>query len=389
MKAEVKAHSQFGASSAHRWTACPGSVRLCASVPNVSSVYAAEGTAAHALAEHCLRQLDAAANYVGETFEGFKVTVEMAEAVQVYLSHVESVFREAEGDELNVEERFTLSHIADDCFGTNDCSIYKPSTGVLHVMDYKHGVGYAVEVENNPQLLYYALGAATRHGNRPISKVVLTVVQPRCPHPSGSVRTVEVDAVTLLEWGEDLRDAVDAARKPDAPLVSGTQCKFCPAAGSCPALHEKAIAAATNEFGLIGATSTIPTLSPVQIRDRLVNASLIEIWIKAIRAHAYNEARAGRMPDGFKFVAKVARRKWLNSENAMLRLESLGVNLHDVTQLKTPAQVEKAVGKDVYGHLVEEVIQESGGVNLVSLSHKGAAVSPDAAGDFGDVEFED
>ena len=40
-----KPHAILGASSSHRWLACPGSIRLSAGMPGTSSVYADEGTA--------------------------------------------------------------------------------------------------------------------------------------------------------------------------------------------------------------------------------------------------------------------------------------------------------------------------------------------------------
>ena len=383
MKAPAKAHSNFGASVAHRFIACPGSVRLCATVPNTGSVYAAEGTAAHALAQHCLEQRDAAANYIGETFEKFVVTKDMADAVQVYLDRIESLFDEAAGDELNVEHKFTLSHIADDCFGTNDCSIYKPSTGELYVDDYKHGAGHAVEVKDNAQLLYYALGAATRYGNRPIRRVIIAITQPRCYHPDGPVRSMVVDAVTLLEWGEDLRDAVELARKPDAPLHSGSHCKFCPAAATCPELHRKALDAASSEFGEVATVEEVSTYSPIELRDRLLKVSAIELWAKAVRRHAFEQGLAGNIPEGFKFVAKVGRRKFLNESAALLTLEAAGIPTSDVTKLASPAQVEKAIGKENY----KLVAKESSGFNLVPVTAKGEAVTPDPTAEFSDVDF--
>src|SRR3546814_18193298 len=48
------AHAVLGASSSHRWFHCPGSIRASEGMPNTSSVFAREGTAAHALAEPCL-----------------------------------------------------------------------------------------------------------------------------------------------------------------------------------------------------------------------------------------------------------------------------------------------------------------------------------------------
>ena len=48
-------HSKLSPSSAHRWMACPGSVRLEAQFPDESSPYAKEGTTAHELVESMMR----------------------------------------------------------------------------------------------------------------------------------------------------------------------------------------------------------------------------------------------------------------------------------------------------------------------------------------------
>src|SRR5690606_26092408 len=62
-----RAHAELGASSAHRWMKCAGSIALSRGIPNVDSEYAREGTAAHELAEKCLRRdLDAEA-FIGTT----------------------------------------------------------------------------------------------------------------------------------------------------------------------------------------------------------------------------------------------------------------------------------------------------------------------------------
>ena len=49
-------HAKLGPSSASRWLNCPGSVALCATVPEEpSSEYADEGTFAHDIAERAIR----------------------------------------------------------------------------------------------------------------------------------------------------------------------------------------------------------------------------------------------------------------------------------------------------------------------------------------------
>jgi hypothetical protein len=88
-------------------------------MPNISSEYAREGTAAHELAEMCLRQGEPASDFLEQEIEGFEVTEDMAEAVQVY---VDAVLAEAKGNKLFIEQRFTLEALNPPVpmFGTAD-----------------------------------------------------------------------------------------------------------------------------------------------------------------------------------------------------------------------------------------------------------------------------
>lgn len=89
------AHAILGASSASRWLACPGSVRLTKDLPDQSSPYAALGSAAHDLCEKCLLDGSDAVSHMGEYIsakgEEFQVDAEMADAVQVYLDYVREI----------------------------------------------------------------------------------------------------------------------------------------------------------------------------------------------------------------------------------------------------------------------------------------------------------
>lgn len=50
-------HAFLSPSSSVRWYFCPPSARLCEQYPDQGSVYAAEGTEAHALCEYLLKSL--------------------------------------------------------------------------------------------------------------------------------------------------------------------------------------------------------------------------------------------------------------------------------------------------------------------------------------------
>ena len=143
-----KKHSTVGASSATRWWNCPGSVALSSNIAKQPpSPYAEEGTAAHELAERCLKERKDPFQLVGEFAEnGWEFTEEMAEHVITYLEAINSDLNKYNltWDNVEVERHFTLSHIDKEAFGTNDANL-----GIflrrLIVYDFKYGSGVPVE----------------------------------------------------------------------------------------------------------------------------------------------------------------------------------------------------------------------------------------------------
>jgi hypothetical protein len=105
----------------------------------------------------------------------------MAETVQGYVDTVRAL---AVGNELHVEQRVEFSRFVGvpDSFGTADAIILVDdmTTGdtELFLIDLKTGFHY-VEVENNTQLLFYALGAWDKYRvGRNITSVRCGVYQP-------------------------------------------------------------------------------------------------------------------------------------------------------------------------------------------------------------------
>ena len=387
-------HSHVGASSAYRWMVCPGSVRLCKNMPNNSSRYSREGVAAHQLAEMCLRSGRRADEFLDMSVTvdgtGFEVDEDMAEGVQVYIDAVMKDFQS--GDVMAIEERFDLSHFYPGMFGTNDCSVYRPSTGLLIVYDLKYGAGVAVNVEANPQLLYYGLGAATAVPGRTLTQVELVVVQPRCQHRDGPVRRWRTNALDLLDWSADLVDAAKATEAPDAPLHHGPHCKFCPAAPICPALHAHVLATAQMDFAHDEndndvLSAVVPEhLSSEALAVVLAEADVIENWLTSVRAYAHSEAEAGRTPPGWKLVNKQGRRVWVDPTEALAFLKSLGlddIDIHKI-EVKSPAQIEVVLGKlkKDKKSITPLVVSRSSGTTLVHESNARPAVAPSAIQDF-------
>jgi thiol-disulfide isomerase/thioredoxin len=278
--------------------------------------------------------------------------------VQVYLDFARALIESA--DEWSAEQGFHLEKFHAQFYGTCDLVVYKPEKAELHIADYKHGKGVAVEVIGNPQLRYYALGAATRHHNRAVKKIVIHVVQPRCPHNDGPIRSETVAPADLLEWSADLVDAAEATAKPDAPLVAGDWCKFCRAAAICPALKTRALAVAQAEFDDEG-EMTLPkpeNLDLAALARVKRQADALETWIKAVQKYAHDLALQGQMPEGFKLVGTRPTRFFKDEDRVKKKLVGEGVDPKDLygePKFKSPAQMETTLAKG-YGFKKKEAV---------------------------------
>lgn len=406
-------HSVLGASSSHRWMKCAGSVRLSADQPDTSSIYAMEGTAAHEVAEQCLRDGVDADLYIGQTIHvvdqsdpsgetqvPIEVTADMVEAVQVYLDYI----RETAGSlDLHIEVRVSLADVKPedvdvDMFGTVDCAFYDEDERHLHVNDYKHGRGTVVEVPGNTQCLYYALGAILKLRKRP-DKITTTIVQPRAPHTDGPVRSFTYTWGEIIEFKDAVMAAAQRAMAPDAPVGPvGDHCKFCPAMAVCPAQHENALSVAGDEFGT--ALETLEGADPGELTEGqflqiLEAADAIEDYLRAVRERAHMLLEQGVDVPGWKLVAKRATRRWADEETAAKYLQrKLGKKGAYNLKLLSPAQAEKALRRDDAGfdeHYLDRLIEsKSSGTNLARESSPKPAVVPalEAADEFAEVDDE-
>ena len=382
-----RAHATLAPSAAKQWMSCPGSIRMSEGIKQTSSVFAREGTAAHELATKCLNGLSGAGAYLGQAIDMRNATVvsggcadedyvfaineEMVSAVDEYLDAIDTARKEMGDDvEMLVEQRLDMSHIHPSIWGTGDCSLYGPKSKKLHVFDLKYGKGVLVSPEENPQALLYASGVVKRLHNRGIKEIELTISQPRAQ--GESTKTWKIDAIWLLEWEATVAEAAYATDADDAPLHAGEWCKFCPAAGTCPELHDSAMRAAEIEFA--DPDPQVPDArkyDPAALAVKLSHVPLLKEFIKRIEEFAHSEAMQGRPPPGFKLVAGRSTRKWditVDPDQLMQLCDLMGVEPYAEPALKSPAQLEKLLPKDKRPMLVPYIVKKSSGSLLVSES---------------------
>ncbi len=388
-------HAARGASSAERWMACPGSIKLSEGMPNESSVYAREGSCAHLVASTALTDGNDANFYDGVVFKEypeFEVDGEMTDAVQIYLdtirAEIDAYTAAGHWDfELDVEVKFDLTHVYADMFGTCDAALYLPAWKKLIVFDYKHGY-VGVPVEKNKQTMYYGLGALTGKHNRAIEHIQLVIVQPNSL--GEAVKRWDCDVMEMLDFATDLKNAAAETDKKDAALNPGEWCKYCPASPKCKALEAFVTEKAMAEFGV--ADDIVPTpaevMTPSQLKLAWENASIIEAWAKNVKSYAHQQAIAGAVLPGLKLVNGKSYRRWKEGAeealNTKVSMGELTVDLYEPPKLKTPAKLEKALGKDK--DLIESLWEKGiGSLSLVPESDKRPAAKITAEDEFSGV----
>lgn len=381
-----RAHSKLGPSAASRWMVCAGSVGLSEGQPNNSTVFALEGTAAHEFNEFCISNGHDPRDWIGGLVDlesvgdelkfhrdggnldievdrerYFEIDEEMVEGCELTTETIEKYFSRVDGDELLLETRLDMSWIHPKLFGTGDILIYKRKTKELIVIDYKYGSGHVVEVNNNPQVRTYAVGAAKMFEKEGVESITSVIVQPRAFHRSGAVREETIEIFELYEFEAELAAAAKKTDDPNAEFVSGEHCKFCPAAWGCETLRamvRDGLGVKKLRPGEEVTEKHLPKLSdvtPAQLGRIVREAKIYEGWIRRALAHAHSEALDGRMPEGSKLVDKRAYRKFTISEDDIIcTLDLEGISEDEYMKepkLKTLTQLEKTVGKKKFVEL--------------------------------------
>ncbi|MDY6281860.1 MAG: DUF2800 domain-containing protein [Erysipelotrichaceae bacterium] len=375
-------HALLSASKADRWLHCTPSARLEERVPDTPSVYAAEGTVAHAKAEEKLRNwLDGHPRKKVKCPDG-----EMDEATTAYRDYVMEIFNEeqkySEDAKIFVEVQLDLSEWVPEGFGTADCVIV--SDHCLHVIDFKYGKGVAVNVEHNPQLMLYAAGALRIYElTYAFQDVKLHIFQPRLDSISEWETTVD----NIKDW---LIGTVEPAAEMAIDGVGeqhpGAWCKFCKVKASCRARANMAMATAAEQKRLDGFL-----LTDAEIAALLPQLTPISDWCADLKEYATNEALAGTHYDGYKLVEGISRRKITDEPTAIETLEKHGYKTDQITKtsLLGISSLEKLVGKNELAALLDNCIEKPAGAPvLVPVTDKRPELKVAAAMDAFNEELE-
>jgi len=373
-------HSIFSPSSASRWLKCPGSIRLSEGIEDETSEYAALGTALHAVASEAfeLGTFDASF-FIGLEVEGFVVTEEHLPWVQPYLDRLKAAH--VAGWSVSVEQRVDLSDYTGEegGGGTADALVWNSRTRTLGVDDLKTGRGLVYAT--TPQLKLYALGAWKQYPDA--EWFTLGIHQDRVGH----FDSLSITADELRAFGEEVRAAAAAAKEPDAPLVPGeSQCQWCRAKGTCPALSGQVLAtvapADVTEFKDLTAPIAPALLTDAEIAHALPLLDMIRAWCTDVLAEATRRQEAGGVIPGYKLVGgKKGARAWVDGsapDVEEMLLQQFALPQKDVftKTLISPTQASKLLGPTQYKRLEAYITQSTGKPACVPTTDKRPAINP-------------
>jgi len=397
-------HAKLSPSSAHRWAVCTASPALVerlkaeGKIPvEESSVFADEGTKAHAYAADALEAHD-----LGMDFDYSVIPDQiMASHVRAYVDVVTS--RITGDGQLQIEQRVPLFYSKEEG-GTADAIVL--TDDCLHILDLKYGQGVSVESKENPQLVIYAESVIRQMKLRdrlPAQfDVCLTIFQPRARegeplrewHTSlGEIGYLATDLGAVARQIQN-QGVVEGVRSTE--FVAGEkQCRFCPAKALCKA-YATWVMSPVNDTLIVDSellepdetmrvvTSIPPEEMSNEALEQIVAAKLegrFSKWLEACEAYVLDAVMRGESFKGVKAVTGEKRRIW-EDEGAALKLlrQKVAKDQLVTEKLVSPAQAWKLVPKDVstkFKNKLESLITKpEGGPVLVLATDKREALQP-------------
>ena len=417
-------HSGASPSGAERWMNCTKSLRMTREFLETltanqkeelanGGAAARQGTTAHAAGEAELNVIlghstpaerdDILLELAITPPAGEEYDSDMAEHVSLYVDLVAQFIDERGVDNVLIEQRLEaaiwLSGARADDYriiaGSGDTVVLPTDDEKsIVVVDYKHGEGVDVDVEENPQLRIYGLGALTRLLDedgmltQDVERVDYIIVQPR----SGGIKEWSESLDSLLDWrDEELSPALTAALFDDEDnpaefAPSDDNCQWCPARGACHALAEQRMNAATELFDVIqdaeyedgpGAFPETSIFDNAALGKMLQQVDGLVKIRDSLREEAQRRLHRGEEVPGYKMVGYTPPRKW--TDEAAEALAEAWPELYTAKMI-TPKQalaVVKVLGAEDESRLAEDESPEDAIGEFIEAPDKRPVIAPE------------
>lgn len=344
---------KLSASSVSRVNSCPASWQLENQIAEGERYNAFEGAASfgrscHAAAESLLKALIEGARLTTKQAlkkEGLLFDDRAKDIVEYYVKYVKGVWKKTKPKTLIVEDKFRTDIAGVDCvfkcdamsIANNHIDIFDLKTGNF---DYVHSAGY--------QLTFSVALYAVIHKLKNVS-FTCHIVQPGYFNEAYQVRTIEGTYNSWMDAHNYLIDMTEDLLLRASEYNVGSQCAFCPGILRCPAVT--AIVKFVAGRALLD--TSIEAINPKLLCDMFSAKKAIDAYMSAVEQYLTNQLQSGKQFSNVWLKPSFGHRYYPDTESVIKEFGYLGEELYD-QKLKTPAQLEKIVGKSNLERFVDK-----------------------------------
>lgn len=345
-------HARYSPSQLPRIIGCPGSTSVHKS--GDSSTYAEEGTLCHEIvADHLVKRvydLDEEHKIYMDFSQDLKI--QYSQPIQDCLDYAKKIILQYEGIDtvIYVEQHVTCKGFSkhfnqyglNDVAGTCDLIIMVPSLGIIHIIDWKFGVGEVLP--ESEQLKAYGLGALQNMQNAERYRHIhLHIGQPRV-YSGKLFKEHETTAEELLDWAWlDLVPALELCEGSDPPFKpSDKACQWCSIKAICTHRYDLTMKKAEEVFKVHAELPNIKSVA--DLAAFLVRARSISSHIKDIEGFLARTLKNGHEVPGLKMVETSSNRQW-KDKKAVVQWANKNVPEAEIfdTELLSPSKLSSLV----------------------------------------------
>lgn len=225
-----------------------------------------------------------------------------------------------------------------------DANGYDADTKTLYIDDFKYG-WRPVEVEDNWQLIAYAIGVVRSMADAPPERVVLSIFQPRPFHLDGKHRSV---TLTLAELAA-LHDRIIARlNNLGGSLTTGEHCTYCKAAAA-----GKCVAIRTASFNAVDLT-TKALKSDITEEDHARELLIMQRAEKLLKQRvewledlAVARMKKGAIIPGWTLKKSYGQNAWNSEKDLRAIAKETGVKLFDRVPVTPAEAIRRGVDEDM------------------------------------------
>ncbi len=356
---------RFRSSALGRVMNCTGSWLKEDGKPRILPAFdASEHTIVHDISAQCIQHSQSPSVALGKEWNNAKdgngevippmmVTHEMVDAATAYVDHCNTVGGPEAMGGVETSGVINLAGVGVVVPGTRDH--WAVNATELHISDLKYGYGW-VYPEMNWQLISYAIMTweemQQQYPGWAPATVFLHVIQPRAfGRRGGPVYTWSFPGELLRNYRNQMQNTLGRASLPDAPLTSGSWCRYCRYILECEVNR-----AAAGECLEVSGHSTDGPMEPIETAVQLSEIDSAMERLKhrrtALEAHGITAVKGGQILPGYEMRQTWGRESW-SVADPIAAGDEMGVDLRAEQKPITPAQAvsRKLITKEMITYM--------------------------------------